>query len=414
MSEIKKNIKGGYKKTKLGWIPEDWKVLSLENLVKKDRPVRYGIVQTGENISDGISCLRVVDLTSRNFDKNNMIKTTPEISQSYSKTLLEKDDIVFALRGEIGDVILVDERLEGVNLTRGVALISHNSEVLPEYLLWQLRSPLVRHKMLLEVNGTSLKEIPISALRKIKIPLTREKEQQKIASILSTWDTAIQKTQQLIEKKQQLKKGLMQQLLTGKVRLKEFQNNGKWKVSRLEEYFTERKEIGFDNLPLLSIGQLGVYPQDQSNKKDTSNTNKQKYKRICHGDIGYNTMRMWQGRSALSHLEGIVSPAYTIVTPKGNASPLFFAYLFKMPSVVHRFYRNSQGLTSDTLNCKFKDFKIVRVLVPPTLKEQEAIANVFEKVDEEIEILQRDVGFLEEQKKGLMQQLLTGKIRVKT
>ncbi|WP_052342937.1 hypothetical protein [Saccharicrinis fermentans] len=106
----------------------------------------------------------------------------------------------------------------------------------------------------------------------------------------------------------------MQQLLTGKTRLKGF--GGEWKESKLEEYFTQRNETNQKKLPLLSVGINGVYPQDESIKKDTSNTDKSKYKRICVGDIGYNTMRMWQGRSALSSLEGIVSPAYTIITPK--------------------------------------------------------------------------------------------------
>ena len=72
-------------------------------------------------------------------------------------------------------------------------------------------------------------------------------------------------------------------------------------------------------------------------------------------------MRMWQGRSALSDLEGIVSPAYTVVKPKKNTNSLFFSYLFKMPKMTNLFWRNSQGLVDDTLNCKFKDFSIIKV-----------------------------------------------------
>lgn len=83
-----------------------------------------------------------------------------------------------------------------------------------------------------------------------------------------------------------------------------------------------------------------------------------------------------QGRSALSELEGIVSPAYTIVTPKKNADSLFFSYLFKTPKLMNLFWRNSQGLVDDTLNCKFKDFEIVKVNLPKTKEEQTAIAQV--------------------------------------
>ena len=99
----------------------------------------------------------------------------------------------------------------------------------------------------------------------------------------------------------------MQNLLTGKKRLKGF--SGDWKEYQLGQMFAERNERNNDGLALLSIGQNGVYPQEDSIKKDTSNSDKSKYKKICIGDIGYNTMRMWQGRSALSNLEGIVNSA---------------------------------------------------------------------------------------------------------
>jgi type I restriction enzyme S subunit len=199
-------------------------------------------------------------------------------------------------------------------------------------------------------------------------------------------------------------------LLTGKKRLKGFK--GGWKEVHLGDVFTERNETGYINLDLLSIGSLGVYPQSQSEKRDISNTDKSKYKRICPGDIGYNTMRMWQSRSALSSMEGIVSPAYTIVTPKDLQHSLFYAYLFKIPSVVNKFFRNSQGLVEDTLNCKFKDFAIVKVEVPE-YKEQVAIADVISQTLKEITLNEQKLAALQQQKKGLMKKLLTGEVRVK-
>ncbi len=201
----------------------------------------------------------------------------------------------------------------------------------------------------------------------------------------------------------------MQQLLTGKKRLKGFE--GEWKEVHLGEVFEERVETGYDFLPLLSIGQSGIYPQADSVKKDTSNEDKSKYRRIYPGDIGYNTMRMWQGRSALSQLEGIVSPAYTIVTPKKNADSLFFSYLFRTPRLMHLFWRNSQGLVDDTLNCKFKDFALAKVLIP-SLEEQTAIARILQTADQEIQLLKARLGQLKEQKRGMMQVLLTGRVRL--
>lgn len=250
----------------------------------------------------------------------------------------------------------------------------------------------------------------LNIINSVQIPLPPLSEQKAIAKVLSTSDAVIHATEKLIAQKELRKKWLMQQLLTGKKRLKGF--GGDWKEVPLSEMFAERNETKYFDLPLLSIGQNGVYPQDESVKKDTSNEDKSKYKRICPGDIGYNTMRMWQGRSALSGLEGIVSPAYTVVTPKKNADSLFFSYLFKMPKMTNLFWRNSQGLVDDTLNCKFKDFSIVKVMLPQSKEEQTAIAQVLQAADKEISLLKAKAEKLREQKKGLMQQLLTGKKRL--
>lgn len=235
-------------------------------------------------------------------------------------------------------------------------------------------------------------------------------EQLAIAKASETMDKAINGNNQLIAQKELRKKWLMQNLLTGKKRLKGFR--GDWKEYQLGQMFAERNERNNDGFALLSIGQNGVYPQEDSIKKDTSNSDKSKYKKICIGDIGYNTMRMWQGRSALSNLEGIVSPAYTILKPRENADALFFSYLFKTPKLVNLFWRNSQGLVGDTLNCKYKDFSIVKTMLP--LKdEQIAIAQILQTTDRELDLLRAKTDKLKEQKKGMMQVLLSGKKRLK-
>lgn len=203
----------------------------------------------------------------------------------------------------------------------------------------------------------------------------------------------------------------MQQLLTGKKRLPGFE--GEWEVCRLGDLFAERNEIGGEDLPLLSITSSdGVVYQDETGRKDTSNADKSKYKRICPDDIGYNTMRMWQGRSSLSDKEGVVSPAYTILTPRKEADSLFFSYLFKLPAMVHVFYRHSQGLVSDTWNLKYNQLKKISWKVP-LKSEQTAIAKVLLTSDYEINALKVQIDRFEQEKKALMQQLLTGKRRVK-
>ena len=201
-------------------------------------------------------------------------------------------------------------------------------------------------------------------------------------------------------------------MLTGEKRLLGFEGAAEWSEILLSEAFRERKEGGRDDLPLLSIGASGVYPQEDSNKRDISNTDKSKYKRITPGDIGYNTMRMWQGRSALSSLEGIVSPAYTVLTARKDHHSAFWALAFQLPYLVHRFWRNSQGLVDDTLNCRYNDLKIVKALAPPTMKEQVALAGFFARHQTEINGTKAHLHALRAQKRGLLQRLLEGEVEV--
>lgn len=213
-----------------------------------------------------------------------------------------------------------------------------------------------------------------SILENTFIALPPVKEQNKIGAIITLWNEAIEKMERLISAKEAVKKGFMQRLLTGKKRLQGFTKP--WREYHLGELFKERSERANDHLPLLSITrEEGVIPREDVGRKDTSTEDKSKYLRICPGDIGYNTMRMWQGVSALSAYEGIVSPAYTIATPKKGVDGEFMAYLFKLPKTIHLFYRHSQGLTSDTWNLKFHHFREIKVTVPD-IDEQKAIAQL--------------------------------------
>lgn len=203
----------------------------------------------------------------------------------------------------------------------------------------------------------------------------------------------------------------MQQLLTGKKRLNGFSEN--WTKHRLGQLFRERVENARGDLPLLSVTrEEGVIPREEVGRKDTSNDDKSKYLRICPGDIGYNTMRMWQGVSALSAYEGIISPAYTVLIPQSQIDGRFAAYLFKFAPVVFLFYRYSQGLVSDTWNLKYPHFAEIKVTIPER-QEQEAIADVLVTADAEIAALTKELERLQEEKRALMQQLLTGKRRVR-
>jgi len=119
-------------------------------------------------------------------------------------------------------------------------------------------------------------------------------------------------------------------------------------------------------------------------------------------------MRMWQGVSALSALEGIVSPAYTVVTPTGGISGIFVKHLFKFPAVVNLFHRHSQGLVDDTLNLKYDRFAKIKLTIPLEVGEQDRIAAVLDLCDSEIELLEALRRQFEDHNRALLSRLLSG------
>ena len=242
---------------------------------------------------------------------------------------------------------------------------------------------------------------------KTKLVLPPLKEQEKIAEVLSCWDDGIEVLEKLLEKKQLHKKALMQRLYSRK------KTKFDKKIYKLGQLFTNRKETNCTNLELLSVCDgVGIIPRSQLNAKDNSNEDKSKYLKVCIGDIAYNTMRMWQGRCGVSNYEGIVSPAYTVCIPNEKINVNYMYYMFKTPHMIHDFWRFSQGIVEDTLNLKFNNFSIIKVEIP-TKEVQQKIAEILNNCDEEIRLLAKKLEMLKQQKKGLMQKLLTGEIRVK-
>ena len=388
-----KHIPQGYKDSPLGIIPKEWEVKRLGDVC---------YISVGRDVQ---------------VDHFSEFMTDDYKYPVYSNTIEEKGLYGFYNYEEFtkGKVTVVGRgvglgtsfaRDNGFGAIGRLVVLTPRNNLSNHYLENYINS-----KVHFFVESAAIPQLTGEQIASYKIAIPPFPEQLLIENYIQLWDTAIEKQSELVEKLKLRKRALMQQLLTGKKRLPGC--CGEWKEVKLGDVFDERNETNRDDLPLLSItGDKGVIYQSDSDKRDISNDDKSKYKRICPNDIGYNTMRMWQGRSALSELEGIVSPAYTIVTPRENVNVEFMAMLIQQPRVVYDFWTHSQGLVSDTLNCKYPDFCQVKVRIP-TKQEQIAIASVLVKADKEIELAKDKLANLLSQKRGLMQQLLTGKKRIK-
>lgn len=413
-------IPQGYKATPLGIIPQEWEVRRFRdvghflrnNTLSRDKMSESdGCVQ---NIHYGDVLIKYREIL--NVSRTNIPWIVGNSKDSPLGDMLQDGDIIISDTAEDYTVGKATELLEinGASVVAGLHTMPFrplSNLFSPCFLGYYLNSMAYRFQLYALIQGIKVCAISKKAMSGTFLIVPPLAEQKKIAEVLGVWDKAIEKQSQLIEQLTLRKRGLMQQLLTAKRRLPGFSDP--WKVCELRELFKERNENNRVDLPLLSIsGDKGVILQTESDKRDISNDDKSKYKRINKGDIGYNTMRMWQGRSALSNIEGIVSPAYTIVIPNEGVDGYYMSVLFKQPRLMYDFWTHSQGLVEDTLNCKYRDFGRVRISCPSYI-EQKAIAQVLTAADREIELAQQKLELLRQQKRGLMQQLLTGKKRVK-
>ena len=249
-------------------------------------------------------------------------------------------------------------------------------------------------------------------------------EQRKIAKILSTWDKAISTTERLINNSKQQKKALMQQLLTGKKRLlddsgKPFE--GEWEYRSIEEISTriQRKSDG-EVHPILTISSLsGFVTQEERYSRYMAGESVKKYILLKEGEFAYNkgNSKTYQF-GCVFDLEGfktgLVPHVYVCFKLNSNFSHRYFKYLFEadylkpqLGALVNTGVRNN-GL----LNIKPSAFLNTKVPVPSFI-EQEKIANVFHAVTQNLKNLEHQLAHLKQEKKALMQQLLTGKRRVK-
>ena len=238
----------------------------------------------------------------------------------------------------------------------------------------------------------------------IKVQIPSVSEQNIVSALFSVLDARIVAQAQLVESLKKYKRGLLSQLIAQK---KSFDTSGEWKTVKLGHIFKERTERAKGNETLLAVTiSNGVQRRDEIDLKDNSSDDKSNYKCVYIGDIAYNTMRMWQGASGVSPYNGIVSPAYTIVTPirPDLHNMTFWAYYFKYSPLVQTFQKFSQGLTSDTWNLKFPQFSEIAVTMPP-ISEQDKIAECLSVFDEHCKCEDEKLQALLQVRTSLLQQL---------
>jgi type I restriction enzyme S subunit len=427
-----------YQQTEVGVFPKNWQVKPLSSLTDPNRPISYGIVQTGPNVMNGVPCIRVVDISNGRVSKKDLITTTPEISSSYKRTILKAGDLVMPLRGKVGEIGSIDDELIGANLTRGVALIAITKDFHPHFFQHFISSARTRNRLEQSMNGSALQEIPIASLRSFKVAFPPTKaEQEAIATAFSDADALIESLEQLIAKKRLIKQGAMQELLTGKRRLPGFALNSSyttteigtlpsnWETPKLAEIILTtqlggnyKNSLRENSWPLIKMGNLGrgVIKLDKIEYIDTGSRPLEK-DLLKFNDLLLNTRNTLElvGKVALWREE--LQEAYfnsnimrIEFLESKVASKQFLNYILNTPRALASIRSIAIGTTSVAAVYN-RDLMNIQVPLPPK-DEQVAIAGIIEDMDVELHKLESKLTKARKLKQGMMQELLTGRIRL--
>lgn len=302
-----------------------------------------------------------------------------------------------------GQVYLHNQRL-------GLAEVTDPSRLEPSFLYYLLASSELNKHLYVTATGTKVKHTAPSRIESYCFNLPPLIEQRKIAEILSTWDDAIATVDALITALQRRKQGLMQRLLTGQVRFVEFAGS-EWKIAKAGDIFGPISVRKNGDEELLSVTQnQGVIPRSMLETRVVMpEGSTEGYKLVEPGDF-IISLRTFQGGIEYSDYRGLVSPAYTVLKPLLPIKQGFYKYFFKSQEFIGRLSVAVIGIR-DGKQISFNDFAAMR-LPYPSLAEQERIACVLQTCDDDIAVHERKLALLKQQKKGLMQQLLTGQVRV--
>lgn len=415
-----KKVREGYKMTDLGEIPVEWELSTVGELIKFEggqQPPRqfFSMIKLENHV-------RLIQIRDYKTDK---YKTYIPIE--LAKRFCKPDDIMI---GRYGPPIF--QILRGLEGAYNVALIKAipSKRLTREYTYYFLSSDkLFRLIDRLSQRSSGQTGVDMDALKSYYVPLPPIDEQQKIAEILSTVDEQIENTEQLIEKTRELKKGLMQQLLTKGIGHTEFKQTelgeipAEWEVVHLNDIAlkisiglvtTMTKHYVSEGVPLIRNSDIkeGYIVTENMIRLDKHFADIHETKKMLVDDIV--TVHTGDiGTSALITNDLVGAQGFATLNTRVKKDRLIPRYLmnyFNSKTAKNQFYNFSTGDGRNNLN--LKDFVNTLIIVPSTLCEQQKISSILSSVDEQIESYQQEKEKYLQLKKGLMQQLLTGKMRV--
>jgi len=418
MSEVK--VPEGYKQTEVGVIPEDWGVSLLMDItidmlqgintaIDKPEYVYVGVpILKANNVIDQVISLNDADQIS--------YKSYLKYNQRYS---VKRNDFLFSNIGaRLGTGALWESDITATFAWNVMRIIPDPRKVAPKFLAQLINSPKQSEKIQAQQSGSGMGFVPKATMQKLLLPLPKLIEQTAIATALSDVDNLIQSLEKLIAKKEAIKTGTMQQLLTGKTRLPEFATREDGSAKGFKQTELGRIPEDWDLVELrdlLSYEQPTKYIIDGNEFLEDGTTPVLTagksfilgYTEEAHGIYRSLPTIIFDDFTTATQFVNfpfkVKSSAMKILKPKSTSVPIQLIYLL---------LSNIDYKVGDHKRHWISEFSSLKVRLPNSSIEQNAIATILSDMDAEIQALQQRLEKTRDIKQGMMQQLLTGKVRL--
>jgi type I restriction enzyme S subunit len=407
-------IKPGFKQTEVGVIPEDWDVRPLSEIAQDGSPICYGIVQVGPFVENGIPVLAIKNL---NCDYvSNIHQASVEVERLYVRSRVQPNDVVISVKGTTGRVGIVPNHFTG-NISRDIARVRLREDVDPKYVFHMLQSGLSQNRLSSAAVGTTRMELSISILKDVCIPIPPTKTEQEAISVpLGLADALIESLERLIAKKRHLKQGVKQELLTGKMRLPDV----------IQKYFCgpsptceERNIVNEEEWGVLKTTAITwEYGWDWTKHKTLPRVFwNRPDQEVRAGDVIVT-------KAGPRHRVGVTcwvdfAPERIVVSGKmialrpspERAVPFMLSAAISARDTQEFLNQRTTGMAESQVN--FENEALIQApILLPRLDEQVAITAILTDMDDDITTLENKLTKARQLKTGMMQELLTGRIRL--
>jgi type I restriction enzyme S subunit len=421
---VEEMVKEGYKRIELGIIPDDWDVVPLEDkigMVKSGKRLPKGHYVT-KNITDH-PYVRVIDMKMGGLITNDIMYVPDEVYPAIKNYRIYKNDIYISVAGTLGLIGRIPEYLDGANLTENANRIT-NITCDADYLMYWLMGNYIQEKIKSSQTLGAQPKLALYIIRSFPVPLPKQDEQAAIANSLKDIDSYIESLEKLIDKKKNIKQGTMQQLLTGKKRLPGF--IGEWELKKiidlcnyqngrsLEKFFNNK-----DGFRVISIGNYSPNGKYIDNNCFISSAfNNEIFRYVLYKD---DLTMILNDKTANGTIIGRVllideNNKYVFnqrtmkLKVKEFIDSKFLYYLINSDEIHNKIVGLAKPGTQIYVNTD--DILQLELFIPNSKLEQEKLSRLFSCMDSEIESLEHKLEKYKNIKQGMMQELLTGRIRL--